>query len=378
MMMLNSVVVLGLVALAGLAGCAMSSKPVEGGAPKLAGSGAALKADSSGHRWAIVLHGGAGVIPRDAPAAEVESFQRSLAAALQVGEERTRRGDQAVDVVEAVIRVLEEDPNFNAGRGAAFNEKAEHELDASIMDGRTLACGGVAGLRTVKSPIGLARLVMEKTRHVLLAGPGAEEFADAMKVERVANSYFSTPKRLEMLKDVLRERDKARSARDARNARDGTMVAHEPEAEVVVDAHLLSPGARFATVGCVVLDVRGNIAAGTSTGGLTGKRFGRVGDSPIIGAGTYASDATCGVSCTGTGEEFIRYGVAKDISARMELTGATVNQAAQHVIFKVLKPDDGGVIALSRTGEIAMVYSSDGMFRAAADSGGLRVVKIWE
>lgn len=303
--------------------------------------------------WAIALHGGAGTLDRDAPPAELEAYRESLRRALAVGKERAARGDAAMDVAEAVVRVLEDDERFNAGRGAAFNEKGEHELDASIMDGATLRCGAVAGVRTVKNPVSLARMLMTQTRHVLLMGDGAERFADAMGVERVPNSYFSTPKRRQMLEEVLRERG-ARS-----DAAPGD-VRHT-----------------YSTVGCVVRDVHGNLAAATSTGGLTGKRFGRVGDTPIVGAGTYA-DAHVAVSCTGTGEEFIRHGVARMVAARVQLAGQSLEAASHSVVFDTLKKDDGGIIAIDRDGVIVMMYNSEGMYRAAADASGREWIGIFE
>ncbi len=303
--------------------------------------------------WAVALHGGAGTLDRGAPPAELEAYRESLRRALAVGKERAARGDAAIDVAEAVVRVLEDDERFNAGRGAAFNEKGEHELDASIMDGATLRCGAVAGVRTVKNPVSLARMVMTQTRHVLLMGDGAEQFADAMGVERVPNSYFSTPKRRQMLEEVLRERG-ARS-----DAAPGD-VRHT-----------------YSTVGCVVRDVHGNLAAATSTGGLTGKRFGRVGDTPIVGAGTYA-DTGVAVSCTGTGEEFIRHGVARMVAARVQLAGQSLEQASRSVVFDTLKKDDGGIIAVDRDGVIVMMYNSEGMYRAAADSTGQAWVGVFE
>lgn len=303
--------------------------------------------------WAIALHGGAGTLDRDAPAVELEAYRQSLRRALAVGKERAARGDAAMDVAEAVVRVLEDDERFNAGRGAAFNEKGEHELDASIMDGATLRCGAVAGVRTVKNPVSLARMVMTQTRHVLLMGDGAEQFADAMGVERVPNASFSTPKRRQMLEEVLQER-KARSDAAPRDVR-----------------------ATYSTVGCVVRDVHGNLAAATSTGGLTGKRFGRVGDTPIVGAGTYA-DGRVAVSCTGTGEEFIRHGVARMVAARVQLAGQSLEEASRSVVFETLKKDDGGIIAVDRDGVIVMMYNSEGMYRAAADASGREWVGIFE
>jgi beta-aspartyl-peptidase (threonine type) len=232
-----------------------------------------------------------------------------------------------------------------------FTEDGRHELDASIMDGRTLSCGAVAGVRTVKNPIALARLVMEKTPHVLLMGDGAEQFAASVGVERVDPTYFDTDRRRKALEEFLKKRKQKED-----NA----------------------PPKSRSTVGCVALDLQGNLAAATSTGGMTGKRFGRVGDSPIIGAGTYANNATCAVSCTGTGEEYIRLVAAYDVSALMQYGHLNVDQAAHTVIFERLKPDDGGLIAVSHTGEIAMPFNTNGMFRAAADSNGRFEILIWD
>jgi L-asparaginase / beta-aspartyl-peptidase len=304
--------------------------------------------------WAIALHGGAGTLDRDAPPAELDAYGASLRRALDVGRERAARGDSALDIAEAVVRVLEDDERFNAGRGAAFNERGEHELDASIMDGATLRCGAVAGVRTVKNPVSLARRVMTDTRHVLLMGDGAEQFADATGVERVPNTYFSTDRRRQMLEEVLRERKQRSNANDPGDVR-----------------------TTYSTVGCVVRDVYGNLAAATSTGGLTGKRFGRVGDTPIIGAGNFA-DAHAAVSCTGTGEEFIRHGVARMVAARVAIGRQTLQQAAHSVVFETLKQDDGGLIAVNAAGEIVMMYNSEGMYRAAADSSGEAWVAVFD
>lgn len=304
--------------------------------------------------WAIALHAGAGVIDKTASDQERREHVRSLESALRAGSDRLAAGGTALDAVELVVRILEDDPRFNAGRGAAFTADARHELDACVMDGRTLACGAVAGVTTVRNPISLARLVMQNTKHVLLARDGAEAFADTVGVERVDNAWFDTPKRRQML-------DEWRAAQPASTASAARLSA-----------------ARFGTVGAVALDRNGNLAAATSTGGLTGKRFGRIGDSPIVGAGTLADNASCAVSCTGTGEEFIRHSVARDIAARIKYLGRSPAQAARDLVFNTLKPDDGGVIVLGADGRIAMVFSSEGMFRAAADSTGRREVAIWD
>ena len=294
-------------------------------------------------RWAIAIHGGAGTIPKTLPEEQKQQYLRSLAAALKLGQEVLRQGGSSLDAVEKVVRFLEDDPLFNAGKGAVYTHEKTHELDAAIMDGRDLSCGSVAALKTVKNPISLARLVKERSPHVFLVGEGAEAFAAEMKVERVPNSYFDTPKRYQDLLDALKE---------------------EPR--------------EHGTVGCVALDTHGDLAAGTSTGGLTNKRFGRLGDVPVIGAGTYANNRTCAISATGIGEEFIKHTVAHDISALVEYGGLTLQQAADRVIHQKLKPGDGGVIGVGRDGSLALVFNSEGMYRGAADSNGRFEVKIWE
>lgn len=334
-----------------------------------AGAPSADTPPSDRERWAIAIHGGAGTIERDAPPEQIAAYRASLERALSEGRRRLDAGESALDTCEAVVRILEDDPLFNAGKGAAFNERAEHELDASIMDGSTLRCGAVGGVRTVKNPISLARLVMERTRHVLLVGPGAEEFADACadvpaRIERVPNSYFDTPDRRKLLDDVLKERRESHG-RTGSAATDTPAAAH----------HANAP--RMGTVGCVALDRQGRLAAATSTGGLTGKRFGRVGDSPIIGAGTYADDL-CAVSCTGTGEEFIRHAVAHSVSDRIRFAGMSVEAAANDLVFHVLKPDDGGLIAMDARGRAAMVHSTSGMYRGVADASGRFQVLIFD
>jgi beta-aspartyl-peptidase (threonine type) len=266
--------------------------------------------------------------------------------ALTLGRDLLARGDSALDVCEAVVRMLEDDPLFNAGKGAACNEKGGHELDASIMDGSTLACGAVAGVTTVKNPISLARKVMQQTRHVLLAGSGAEEFATAAGVERVPNEWFTTEARKRMLEEVLKER-----------------AAHGAAAR--------------GTVGCVARDRDGRLAAATSTGGMTGKRFGRIGDSPIVGAGNYA-DAYAAISGTGTGEQFIRHAVARTIAARMQFGGQSLAEAAHAVVMETLNAGDGGIIAVDAGGSLVAVYNSDGLYRGMADSAGRFEVRIFE
>lgn len=289
--------------------------------------------------FAIAIHGGAGVVPEEIPPERLPGYEAALEKALRHGRDLLARGASALDTVEAVVAMLEDDPHFNAGKGAVFSAAGKNELDASIMDGATLACGAVASVTTVKNPIRLARRVMDETRHVLLAAEGAESFAREQGFSVTPPEWFHTDRRFEAWQRVHR-RNEARRMKDR------------------------------STVGCVALDARGHLAAATSTGGLTDKRFGRVGDSPIIGAGTYADDATCAVSCTGTGEEFIRYGVARAVASRMALADDDLETAADFLIHRVLKPDDGGLIAVSRNGEIAIPFSTAGMYRGAADSSG--------
>jgi len=300
-------------------------------------------------KWALAIHGGAGTIPKDLPAAEKEEYMQALTKALTLGKSMLAKGGTSLDTVEAVVRFLEDDPHFNAGKGAVFTHEGTNELDAAIMDGKTLSCGSVAGLKRIKNPISLARLVMEKSPHVFMVGEGAEAFAAEMKVETVDPKYFFTQKRYDQWQEELKkEREKEKAAKD----RD--------------------------TVGAVALDTYGNLAAATSTGGLTNKRFGRLGDVPVIGAGTYANNRTCAVSATGIGEEFIKHTVAHDISALMEYGGLTLQQAADKVIHQKLQPGDGGVIGVAHDGSIALVFNSEGMYRGAADANGRFEVKIWE
>ena len=300
-------------------------------------------------KYAIAIHGGAGVITKDKIPDGGRAHLEALRAALELGRSTLAAGGTSLDAVEKVVRRLEDDPLFNAGKGAVYDHDGLHELDAAIMDGRRLACGAVAAVKTVKNPISLARLVMERSPHVLLVGEGADRFAAEMGVERVGQDYFHTAYRYEEWQQELR---KKRGGADA--------------------------GKSHGTVGAVALDRFGNLAAATSTGGTTDKLAGRVGDSPIVGAGTYADNRTCAVSGTGSGEEFIRHAVAHDIAALIEYRGATVQQAAEAVVRGKLRPGDGGVIVVGRDGAIALVFNSEGMYRGAADSTGRFDVKIWE
>lgn len=302
--------------------------------------------------WAIAVHGGAGTMSRDAPSARLKAYEDAMTRALAVGKDMLAGGASALDVCEAVIRSMEDNPMFNAGVGAVFNEQGEHELDASIMDGSTMQCGAVAGVRTIKNPISLARKVMTETRHVLLAGEGAEKFAGSVGVELVENTHFDTDARRRSLEKLLRERE-----------RTGSLVPKDRRYD-------------YGTVGCVVLDRDGRLAAATSTGGMTAKKWGRVGDTPILGAGNYA-DNYAAISCTGSGEEFIRHAVARSVTARMAYGGQTLEQASTAVVHDVLKKGDGGLIAVDRDGNIATPFNSTGMYRAMANSRGLFEVAIF-
>jgi len=305
-----------------------------------------LRSDKAGApRWSLAIHGGAGTIPKDIPASERDAYLASLQKALEIGRGVLAGGGTSLDAVEKIVRFLEDDPLFNAGKGAVYTHDGTHELDAAIMDGRDLTCGSVAGLKTVKNPISLARLVKERSPHVFLIGEGAEAFAAEMGVERVPNSSFDTPQRYVQWQEALRKEKEAKPK---------------------------------GTVGAVALDQHGNLAAATSTGGMTNKRWGRLGDVPVIGAGTYANNKTCAISATGWGEKFIRNTVAHDISALMEYAGLTLQQAADRVIHQKLEKDDGGVIGVAHDGSIALVFNSEGMYRGAADSNGRFEVKIWE
>lgn len=301
--------------------------------------------------YAIAIHGGAGAVPRATLSAEREQrYRAGLEAALDGGYGVLERGGSSLDAVTEAVRILEDDPMFNAGRGAALTREGAAELDAAIMDGRNLRAGAVASVRHVRNPVELARRVMEKSRHVLLVGPGAEEFALEEGMALIANHYFRTPERL-------------------------TQLECEQRGERVSD---LVPPSR-GTVGAVACDAQGHLAAATSTGGMTNKRPGRVGDSPIIGAGTYAKDGVCAVSATGHGEYFIRAVAAHHVCAAVEYRGLTLAQATAELLHEVLKGlgGDGGLIAVDRGGQIVMDFSTEGMYRGARDSSGRRELAIY-
>jgi beta-aspartyl-peptidase (threonine type) len=310
----------------------------------------------------IVIHGGAGVIdPSQMTPAREASYRAGLAAALDAGYDILERGGTSLDAVTAAVRLMEDDPQFNAGRGAVLNHDGDAELDAAIMDGAGPRAGAVADVRHVKNPIELARLVMEKSPHVLLVADGAEDFALEQGMALVPRGYFRTEAR-------VRELEEARRAESARAA--GT-----PTTRVV----MASAASSMGTVGAVALDRAGNLAAATSTGGLTNKHRGRVGDTPLIGAGTYASNDSCAVSGTGEGEFFIRQVVAYDVCALLRYRRLSLAEAVHEVIQVQLRRTggEGGVIALDRAGNIAMDFNSVGMFRGARDSTGRREIAMY-
>ena len=298
--------------------------------------------------YAIAIHGGAGTILKENMAPEKEkAYTEALNAALDIGEGILKEGGSSMDAVQQTIVYLENSPLFNAGKGAVFTHEGKNELDASIMDGATRNAGAVGGVTTVKNPILAARAVMEHSEHVLLTGKGAEQFATEQGLEIVEPEYFYTEDRWQSLQ----------RAKAAEEQSTGALSSN--------------PDPKFGTVGCVALDKAGNITAGTSTGGMTNKRYNRFGDVPVIGAGTYANNATCGVSCTGHGEYFIRYAVAYDISALMEYKGLSLKAATNYVIHEKLLEagGSGGLIAVDKMGNVALPFNSAGMYRGYAKPG---------
>lgn len=317
-------------------------------------------------RLGLVIHGGAGVISRGSLTPEREKeFRSKLEEAVLAGYRALQAGRSSLDAVEIAIRILEDSPLFNAGKGAVFTNDGKNELDASIMDGKNLAAGAVAGLKRVKNPITLARAVMEKSEHVMMIGDGAEKFATEQKIELVDTKYFWTQHRWDALQKILKE-EKEKADQSPKSKVQGQRLSELSEN-------------KFGTVGAVALDKDGNLAAGTSTGGMTNKRYGRVGDAPIIGAGTYANNSSCAVSGTGWGEYFIRLGIARDVCSLMEYQGQTIQGAADIVIKQKLQRSggDGGVIALDQFGNIGVSFNSEGMYRAYINKEGKAVVDIY-
>lgn len=323
-------------------------------------------------KFALAIHGGAGTILKNNMTPEKEKlYTQGLDDALNAGNEVLAKGGTALDAVVAAIMIMEDNPLFNAGKGSVFTNDGKNEMDAAIMDGKTLKAGSVAGVTTIKNPITAARTVMDKSEHVMMVGKGAEKFAMQQGCTIVDPSYFYTEDRWNSLQDTKQVDSLKQEEKDSLKKSLGySELLFSP----------LGVGGKYGTVGCVALDIYGNLAAGTSTGGMTNKKFGRVGDAPIIGAGTYANNATCAISCTGWGEFFIRLVMAKSISDRMELTHQNLNEAANEMVLQKLGAlgGDGGLIAIDTDGNIAMPFNTEGMYRAYITSEGRKEIKIYK
>jgi len=308
--------------------------------------------------FAIVIHGGAGYIKNLSPDKE-KAYREKMAEAINTGYAILEQGGTAVDAVEKTINVMENSPLFNAGRGAVLNNLGQVEMDASIMNGKNLNAGAVAGVHHIKNPISAARIVMDSSKHVLLCGEGAEQYLKKFGLEMKDNSYFIIEKRKKQLEKMQGKKT--------------AFTYRKIPLENIIDDH------KYGTVGCVALDKNGNIAAGTSTGGLMNKKYGRIGDSPIIGAGTYAYNKTCGISCTGTGEYFIRTMAAHEVSELMRYKNFSLNKAQKSAIKQVEElGGDGGMIGLDSNGEISWYFNTEGMFRGYRKSGEKEVIKFYK
>ncbi|MFB9861930.1 isoaspartyl peptidase/L-asparaginase family protein [Rufibacter immobilis] len=308
------------------------------------------------HQFALALHGGAGTITRSSLTPEMDlAYRQALRQALDIGYQMLQKGSSALAAVEATVVVLEDCPLFNAGRGSVFNKQGRHEMDAAIMCGKTLGAGAVTGVRNVRNPIQLAHQILRHSDHVFLCQAGAEEFARNHGLTFEPDDYFFTQQRYEQWQ-ALRDSD------------------------IYMLDHSQAREKKFGTVGAVALDVHGNLAAATSTGGMTNKNFNRIGDTPIIGAGTYANNRTCAISCTGHGEYFMRNVVAYDISCLMEYKGMTLAEASELVVQQKLKSQggEGGLVAVDATGAVALPFNSEGMYRASRAEGQEAVVAIYQ
>ena len=312
------------------------------------------------NKYAIAIHGGAGTILKSTMTPEKEkAYLDGLKNAIEAGETILKNGGSSIDAVEKAIRSLEDNPLFNAGKGAVFSNAGKNEMDASIMNGADLSAGAVAGISNIKNPITLAKGIMQKSEHVFLAGNGAIEFAKLIGSEFEEDAYFFEQMRFDQLQQAKQS--------------DGVFLDHTTD-------KFENGEKKFGTVGAVALDIHGNLAAGTSTGGMTNKKFGRVGDSPIIGAGTYANNETCAISCTGHGEFFIRSVVAHDISCLIEYKGLSLKEACDFVVMdKLVKiGGEGGLIAIDKNGNIEMPFNSEGMYRAKKSEDGALFIKIYK
>lgn len=312
--------------------------------------------------FGIVIHGGAGTILKENMSDSLETaYKEKLKEAISIGHEILKNGGTSLEAITKTINILEDSPLFNAGKGSVFTHDATNELDASIMDGATLNAGAVAGVKHIKNPIDLAKDVMQKSEHVMLYGTGAEEFAQSLGYKMMDTSYFYTKSRYKSLQRVL----------EKENLENTEKISFK-------DPYIKN--SKFGTVGCAALDKHGNLASGTSTGGMTNKRWNRIGDAPIIGAGTYANNATCAVSSTGWGEFFIRSVVAFDISAMMEYKGMSLQDAAKEVIHKKVPAlgGDGGIVAIDKNGNVAMEFNTAGMYRASMNAEGELIIGIYQ
>lgn len=309
--------------------------------------------------YTLVIHGGAGnITPEFLDASQEAAYTESLKAALHAGKAVLQQNGRAEDAVVAAIKILEDNPLFNAGRGSVYTKKGLHEMDAALMRGQDLAAGAVAGVRNIKNPIALAQAVMHHSGHVFLSGKGAAEFALQQGIEQAPDEYFFNKERYEQWIEI----------RDS----DFYQLDHKGD-------NLKGADYKFGTVGAAALDVHGNLAAGTSTGGMTNKRFGRIGDSPVIGAGTYANNETCAISCTGHGELFLRAVAAHDVSCLMAYKGLSLQEACDAVVQDKLKKmgGEGGMIAVDATGNFHFSFNSAGMYRGAVNSKGLEEVAFY-
>ncbi len=312
------------------------------------------------NKYAIAIHGGAGTILKSTMTPEKEkAYLDGLKNAIEAGETILKNGGSALDAVEKAVRSLEDNPLFNAGKGAVFSNAGKNEMDASIMNGEDLTAGAVAGISNIKNPISLAKGIMQKSEHVFLAGNGAIEFAHLIGSDFEEDAYFFEQMRFDQLQQAKQS--------------DGVFLDHTTD-------KFENGEKKFGTVGAVALDIHGNLAAGTSTGGMTNKKFGRVGDSPIIGAGTYANNETCAISCTGHGEFFIRSVVAHDISCLIEYKGLSLKEACDFVVMdKLVKiGGEGGLVAIDKNGNIEMPFNSEGMYRAKKSEDGEFFIKIYK
>lgn len=325
--------------------------------------------NSDTSKYVMVVHGGAGTIEKSLMTPEKEkAYTAALTEALQAGYDLLKQGKTSVEAVQAAINIMENSPLFNAGKGAVFTHDGKNELDASIMDGLTLKAGAVAGVSNIKNPINAARAVMEKSEHVMMVGKGAEQFAAANGCDTVPPSYFFTQERWDQLQRTIKEEESGRAA-----------SVNDADIKKSRISGISDRDKKFGTVGAVALDAKGNLAAGTSTGGMTNKKYGRVGDSPIIGAGTYCNNATAGISCTGWGEYYIREVAANRMSSLIELKKLSVTDAAKQVIEEIGKlGGDGGIIGLDKSGKVAMEFNTSGMYRGTVDENGKISIQIYK